>query len=57
VRLREELAREGIDAPIRLGGLGQLDVRVDGRAVFSYKAVKRMPQPGEVARLVKEARR
>jgi hypothetical protein len=57
VRLREELAREGIDAAIRLGGLGQLDVRVDGRTVFSYKAVKRMPQPGEVARLVKEVRR
>jgi hypothetical protein len=57
VRLREELAREGIDAPIRLGGLGQLDVRVDGRTVFSYKALKRMPQPGEVARLVKETRR
>ncbi len=57
MRLREELAREGIDAPIRLGGLGQLDVRVDGRTVFSYKALKRMPQPGEVARLVKETRR
>ena len=57
MRLREELGREGIDAPIRLGGLGQLDVLVDGRTVFSYKAVKRMPQPGEVARLVKDARR
>ena len=57
MRLREELAREGIDAPIRLGGFGQLDVRVDGRTVFSYKAQKRMPQPGEVARLVKEGRR
>jgi hypothetical protein len=57
VRLREELAREGITAPIRLGGLGELTVRVDGRAVFSYKDRKRMPQPGEVARLVKEAGR
>ena len=54
MRLREELAREGIDAPIRLGRFGQLDVTVDGRTVFSYKARKRMPQPGEVARLVKE---
>jgi hypothetical protein len=53
VRLREELAREGITAPVRLGGLGELSVKVDGRVVFSYKAAGRMPQPGEVARLVK----
>ena len=57
MRLREELAREGITAPIRLGGLGELTVKVDGRAVFSYKEAKRMPQPGEVARLVKGAAR
>ena len=57
MRLREELAREGIDARIRLGGLGELTVRVDGRPVFSYKDVKRQAQPGEVARLVKEAAR
>ena len=57
MRLREELAREGIAARIRLGGLGELTVRVDGRRVFSYKDVKRQAQPGEVARLVKEAAR
>ena len=57
MRFREELAREGIKARIRLGGLGELTVRVDGRPVFSYKDVKRQPQPGEVARLVKEAAR
>jgi len=57
VRLREELHREGITAPIRLGGLGELTVRVDGQPVFSYKQAGRMPQPGEVARLVKERRR
>ena len=57
MRLREELARDGIVAPIRLGGLGELTVNVDGRAVFSYKQAGRMPQPGEVARLVKETRR
>lgn len=57
MRLREELGREGITAPIRLGGLGELTVTVDGRAVFSYKQAGRMPQPGEVARLVKETRR
>jgi hypothetical protein len=57
VRLREELACEGIDARIRLGGLGELSVRVDGRTVFSYKAAGRQARPGEVLRLVKEAGR
>jgi len=57
VRLREELAREGITAPIRLGGLGELTVKVDGRAVFSYKQAGRVPQAGEVTRLVKETSR
>jgi len=57
VRLREELAREGIAARIRLGGLGELTVRVHGRPVFSYKDAGRQAQPGEVARLVKEAGR
>ena len=57
MRLREELAREGIAAPIRLGGLGELTVKVDGRAVFSYKQAGRVPQAGEVARLVKETSR
>ncbi len=57
MRLREELAREGITAPIRLGGLGELTVKVDGRAVFSYKQAGRVPQAGEVARLVKETSR
>ncbi len=57
MRLRDELAREGITARIRLGGYGELTVKVDGRAVFSYKPTHRMPQPGEVARLVKEASR
>jgi hypothetical protein len=57
VRLRDELARAGITAPVRLGGLGELAVKVDGRAVFSYRAAGRIPQPGEVTRLVKEAGR
>ena len=57
MRLREELAREGLTAPIRLGGLGELTVKVDGRAVFSYKQAGRVPQAGEVARLVKETSR
>ena len=56
--LRTELTEElGVAPTIRWGMLGQLDVVVDGAVVFSKKAAKRMPQPGEVARLAKAARR
>ena len=56
--LQNELTRElGTTPKIRLGGPGQLDVVVDGTVVFSKKAARRMPEPGEVARLVKAVRR
>lgn len=56
--LQAELAREvGTTPTIRWGLPGQLDVVVDGAVVFSKKAAKRMPQPGEVARLAKAVRR
>jgi hypothetical protein len=52
--LRNELGRElGVTPKIRMGGPGQLDVVVDGKVVFSKKTAKRMPQPGEVVRLVR----
>jgi hypothetical protein len=41
---------------IRWGGLGQLDVVIDGAVVFSKKVAGRLPLPGEVARLA-QARR
>jgi len=57
VSLKAELAREvGVTPKIRLGGLGQLDVVIDGAVVFSKKAAGRLPLPGEVARLA-QARR
>jgi hypothetical protein len=58
VRLRNEL-RATLDVPakIRWGGLGELTVTVDGRAVFSKRHVGRVPEPGEVARLVGSLRR
>jgi hypothetical protein len=57
VSLQTELAREvGVTPTIRWGGLGQLDVLVDGAVVFSKKAAKRMPEPGEVARLTRARR-
>ena len=52
--LKAELSRElGVTPTIRWGGLGQLDVVVDGKVVFSKKTQKRMPERGEVSRLVK----
>jgi len=58
VRLRDELqATLDVPAKIRWGGLGELTVTVDGRAVFSKRQVGRVPQPGEVARLVQSLRR
>lgn len=55
--LQAELAREtGVTPTIRWGALGQLDVLVDGAVVFSKKAAKRMPEPGEVTRLTKARR-
>jgi hypothetical protein len=57
VSLQEELAREmGVTPTIRWGVPGQLDVLVDGTVVFSKKAAKRMPEPGEVARLANARR-
>src|SRR5437867_3738697 len=54
VRLRDEL-QEALQVPakIRWGGFGELTVIVDGRAVFSKRRAGRVPQPGEVARLVR----
>jgi hypothetical protein len=58
VRLRDEL-RVTLDVPVKIrwGGLGELTVTVDGRTVFSKRQVGRVPEPGEVARLVGSLRR
>ncbi len=34
------------------GGVGVLDVKVDGKTVFSHQAEGRMPKPGEIAALL-----
>ena len=34
------------------GGVGVLDVIVDGKTVFSHQAERRMPVPGEMAQLL-----
>jgi hypothetical protein len=54
VRLRDELTTTlGLGAKISWGGLGELAVVVDGRTMFSRRQAGRVPQPGEIARLVK----
>jgi hypothetical protein len=34
------------------GGVGVLDVMVDGKTVFSHQAERRMPVAGEIAALI-----
>jgi predicted Rdx family selenoprotein len=41
---------------VRSGGLGVLDVLVDGRVVFSKKAEGRIPPTGEIVDRVRKAR-
>ena len=57
MRLAGELESE-LKTPVRIrwGGMGQLDVRVDGATIFSKKTAGRLPAPGEVAGLVKRRR-
>jgi hypothetical protein len=57
VRLRDELqATLHVPARIRWGGLGELTVSVDGRTIFSKHGAGRLPEPGEIARLIQSAR-
>ncbi|MGH7333291.1 MAG: Rdx family protein [Candidatus Rokuibacteriota bacterium] len=52
--LREELEKSlGVTPKIRWGGLGQLDVLVDGKLVFSKKQAGRSPTAAELVRLVR----
>jgi hypothetical protein len=54
VSLGRELERAlNVSPRIRWGGPGQLDVLINGTAVFSKKAAGRLPNPGEVVGLVR----
>lgn len=44
----------GVDATLIPGHGGVFDVTVDGKLVYSKKAVGRFPQPGEVVSLLKQ---
>jgi predicted Rdx family selenoprotein len=55
-RLADELGSALGERPrIRMGGLGVLDVIVDGTVVFSRKAEKRIPPAGEIVARVRKA--
>ena len=41
-----------IKPKMSFGGVGVLNVLVDGKTVFSHQAERRMPVPGEIAKLV-----
>ena len=54
MRLADEIQRgTGVTPRIRMGGLGVLDVVVDGRVVFSKKGEGRLLPPGEIVGRVK----
>jgi hypothetical protein len=54
VSLKQQMERElNLSPHIRWGGPGRLDVLVDGTTIFSKQKTGRMPQPGEIVRLVK----
>ncbi|HXD97672.1 MAG TPA: Rdx family protein [Candidatus Acidoferrum sp.] len=55
-RLADELGSVLGERPrLRMGGLGVLDVIVDGKVVFSKKAEGRTPSAGELAARVRKA--
>jgi hypothetical protein len=46
------IARLGVKPRITMGGLGVLDVFVDGTRVFSYRETRHMPQDDEILTLI-----
>jgi len=53
VSLKQEIDRKlGVVSKIRIGAPGSLEVRLDGKVLFSAKAAKRMPTSGEILGLI-----
>jgi len=44
----------GVDAELIKGSHGILDVKVDGKLVYSKDKIGRFPDPGEVTALIKK---
>ena len=54
MRLKDELNAEvGVESQIRLGGIRELRVIVDGKTIFSNREQKRLPNPGEIADIIR----
>ena len=52
--LQQDLSKSlGVTPRIRWGGPGQLDVRVDGKVVFSKRLAGRSPSATEIVRLIR----
>jgi len=44
----------GVESTMTPGGGGVFDVVVDGKTVFSKKAIGRFPEPGEVVSMLQK---
>lgn len=44
----------GVESTMTPGGGGVFDVVVDGKTVFSKKAIGRFPEPGEVVSILQK---
>jgi len=52
-RLKSEIRRElNVKPKMSFGGVGVLDVMVDGKTVFSKLSARRNPEPGEIVKLI-----
>ncbi len=58
MRLADAIDRAtGVKPKIRMGGIGALEVVVDGTVVYSKKTEGRIPPPGEIVSRVQGASR
>ena len=51
------IARLGVKPKISMGGLGVLDVYVDGKRVFCYRETRHMPEDEEILSLIESEAR
>ncbi len=55
-RLKREIRRAlNLIPKMRFAGTGVLEVVLDGKTIFSYQAVGRMPARGEIVQLIQRA--
>ena len=44
----------GVDTELVSGKMGDIEVKVDGKKVFSKQKLSRFPEPGEVLKIIKK---